>query len=81
MPIRLAYAITIHKSQGQTLNQAVIDLGSKETQLGITKFWKRLSRSRKFWTLLIRFWGTLRRTKRSIFIPTPASPALMGGQL
>ena len=31
-----SYAITIHKSQGQTLNKAVIDIGDKEMAAGCT---------------------------------------------
>ena len=46
MPLRLAYALTIHKSQGQTLSQAIIDLGSKEFSLGLT--YVALSRLRNF---------------------------------
>ena len=30
LPLRLCYAMTIHKSQGQTLHKAVIDLGNKK---------------------------------------------------
>lgn len=36
MPLRLAWAITIHKSQGQTLDKAVIDIGEKEFACGLT---------------------------------------------
>ena len=35
-PLQLRYAITIHKSQGQTLNKAVIDIGKKEYATGCT---------------------------------------------
>ena len=34
MPLRLAYAITVHKSQGQTMTKGVIDFTDKEMQLG-----------------------------------------------
>ena len=34
--IRLSYALTIHKSQGQTIDKAVIDLGKTERSLGLT---------------------------------------------
>ena len=34
-PLRLAYAMTIHKSQGQTLDRAVVHLGKKERSLGL----------------------------------------------
>lgn len=36
LPVTVAYAITIHKSQGQTLKKAVIDIGNSEKQLGQT---------------------------------------------
>ncbi len=34
-PLRLAYSMTITRSQGQTLGKGVIDLGPKERTLGI----------------------------------------------
>ena len=36
IPLRLRYAMTIHKSQGQTLPQAVVDLGKSEKVAGCT---------------------------------------------
>ena len=36
LPLRLCWAITMHKSQGQTLDKAVIDLGPKFACTGLT---------------------------------------------
>jgi ATP-dependent DNA helicase PIF1 len=48
---RLAYASTIHKSQGQTLEKVVIDLGNNERSLGLT--FVALSRVKNYKDFLI----------------------------
>ena len=35
-PLRVAYAVTIHKSQGMTLNKAVVELGEYDFTRGLT---------------------------------------------
>ena len=35
IPLKMAWALTIHKSQGLTLDQATIDIGNREQQ-GLT---------------------------------------------
>ena len=36
LPLKLAWAITVHKAQGLTLNKVVIDVGKKEFSSGLT---------------------------------------------
>ncbi len=51
LPIMLAYASTIHKAQGLTLDKVVVDVGSAEMAMGLT--YVALSRVRKLENLMI----------------------------
>lgn len=50
-PLALAYAVTIHKSQGLTLSKVVVDVGPREMAPGLT--YVALSRVRKLTDLMI----------------------------
>ena len=51
LPLKLCWAITIHKSQGLTLNKAIVDLGPKEKVAGLA--YVAISRVRKLSDLII----------------------------
>ena len=52
LPLRLCWAITMQKSQGQTLDKAVIDLGPKEACTGRT--FVCLSRAKRLVDLMVK---------------------------
>ncbi|XP_066936565.1 uncharacterized protein [Clytia hemisphaerica] len=51
IPLKLAWSITIHKSQGLTLDKVVVDLGKKESMDGLT--YVALSRVKKLNDMVI----------------------------
>jgi hypothetical protein len=53
LPLKLAFAITIHKSQGMTLESARVKLGKTENPVGLT--FVALSRVRRLEDLLIDY--------------------------
>lgn len=58
-PLMLSWAITIHKSQGLTLEKAVIDIGPKEFSTGLT--YVAFSRVRKLKDIILLNGYTLER--------------------
>ena len=51
VPLALCWAITMHKSQGQTMDKAVVDLGKSKSTAGLT--FVCLSRAKRLVDLLI----------------------------
>lgn len=59
LPLTPSYAITIHKSQGQTLNKIIINLGEKEFAPGLT--YTAISRATKLENIAFQPFPTLSR--------------------
>ena len=51
LPLKISWAITIHKSQGLTLSKVVVDLGPKEKVAGLA--YVAISRVRKLSDLIL----------------------------
>jgi hypothetical protein len=51
-PLRLAYALTTHKTQGETMEKGVIDVGKNERSLGST--FVQFSRFKKFTDFIVK---------------------------
>jgi hypothetical protein len=62
LPLTLAWAITIHKSQGLTLERAVIDLGTKDFSSGLS--FVAISRVKKLKGLAFRVPFGIQRLQR-----------------
>jgi len=85
IPLRVAYAITIHKSQGATLDCALIDIGSSTFEYG--QAYVALSRVRSLeglyvWKLdprKIRCHPVVSAFYASLPVPVEASPSAIGG--
>ena len=52
LPLKLAWALTIHKSQGLTLDKSWVDIGTKESTLGIS--YVAISRSHNLSSMIIK---------------------------
>jgi ATP-dependent DNA helicase PIF1 len=65
MPLRLAYALTIHKSQGMTLDLVVIDLGDSIFEYG--QAYTAISRARSLSCIkLLDFKSSSFRTHKDV---------------
>jgi ATP-dependent exoDNAse (exonuclease V) alpha subunit len=62
-PVVLAYAITVHKSQGLTLDRAVLDISKKDFAVGLT--YMVISRVRTVDSLMIDQEFHIRRFEQS----------------
>jgi ATP-dependent exoDNAse (exonuclease V) alpha subunit len=65
IPLSLSYGITIHKAQGATYSKAMVEIGDKEIDLGLT--YVALSRVKSLDGLLLRGllpWDRLERINR-----------------
>ena len=59
LPLIPSYAITIHKSQGQTLNKIIVDLRTREFASGLT--YTALSRTTKLQNIRFEPFPSLER--------------------
>ena len=71
MPLRLAYAVTVNKSQGSTLDAAIIDMdiGSSSAEFLYGKFYTAISRVRDLKSVIVK------NVKPSLFVTHPDVPS------